>query len=116
MNDYPKASNYVQSVLNRPGNAKFGSLSNNIGSAASQAETLNEYLKESDREFLSEYNSRCPELRRTKMPGFMLNTYNYDVRQQVGLDFENKYNLRPIPEEAIILNEGMDVENQNPGY
>jgi hypothetical protein len=46
---------------------------------------------------------------------YMLTRYNYDVKKQVGLDF-NKYKLRPIPEDAITLNEGIEPEDQNPGY
>jgi hypothetical protein len=46
---------------------------------------------------------------------YMLKLYNYDVKQQVNLDF-NTYKLRPIPEDAITLNEGMSESDQNPGY
>lgn len=115
LDDYTNAGTYVQTVLDRPGNAKSGTLTNSIGSATSQQEALHQYLIESGKEFVGEYNGRWPELRRTGMLKYMLELYNYDVKKQVNLDFA-KYKLRPIPEDAIILNDGIDEEDQNPLY
>jgi starch-binding outer membrane protein, SusD/RagB family len=116
LNDYVSAANYVQDVLDRPGNAKSGSLTNSIASATTQQEALELYLIESGKEFAGEYNGRWPELRRTKMLKFMVEKYNYDIRKQgITLDFD-KYKLRPIPQKAINLNEGIDEDDQNPGY
>ena len=119
LNDFATAATYVQKVLDRPGNAKFGRLANALDGATTREEALHGYLIESGKEFLGEYNGRWPELRRTGMLKFMTERYNYDIRELVGLgtsiDF-NKYKLRPIPEDAILLNDGMSREDQNPGY
>jgi starch-binding outer membrane protein, SusD/RagB family len=116
LNDYVSAANYVQDVLDRPGNAKSGSLTNSIASATTQQEALEQYLIESGKEFIGEYNGRWPELRRTGMLQFMVEKYNYDIiKQGIDLDFDT-YKLRPIPEDAIIINEGIDEDDQNPGY
>jgi len=100
LNDFTTAATYVQKVLDRPGNAKTATLTNTIGSATTKQEALQRYLIESGKEFAGEYNGRWPELRRTGMLEYMLKLYNYDVMQQVNLDF-NTYKLRPIPEDAI---------------
>lgn len=113
--DFTTAKAYAQKVLDRPGNAKTATLTNTIGSATTKQEALQRYLIESGKEFAGEYNGRWPELRRTGMLEYMLKLYNYDVKQQVNLDF-NTYKLRPIPEDAITLNEGMSESDQNPGY
>jgi starch-binding outer membrane protein, SusD/RagB family len=115
LNDFATAATYVQKVLDRPGNAKTGTLANTIASASSRQDALEKYLIESGKEFAGEYNGRWPELRRTGMLEYMLKKYNYDIKQQVNLDF-NTYKLRPIPEDAIILNEGLSESDQNPGY
>jgi starch-binding outer membrane protein, SusD/RagB family len=115
LNDYTTAATYVQKVLDRPGNAKTGTLSNTIASASTKQEALQRYLIESGKEFVGEYNGRWPELRRTGMLEYMLKLYNYDIKQQVNLDF-NTYKLRPIPEDAITLNGSMSESDQNPGY
>ncbi len=116
LNDYVTAADYVQDVLDRPGNAKSGSLTNGIAAATSQQEALEQYLIESGKEFAGEYNGRWPELRRTGMLEFMVEKYNYDIRKQ-GIDLDwSKYKLRPIPQKAINLNEGITDEDQNPGY
>jgi hypothetical protein len=120
LKNFATAEEYVQKVLNRPGNAKSGTISNALTSVNNQQDALHAYLKESGKEFIGEYNGRWPELRRTKMLKFMLETYNYDIKQQkaqgINFDFDNKYNLRPIPEDVITLNEALSFENQNAGY
>lgn len=115
LNDFSTAASYVQQVLNRPGNALTGTLTNTIASSPDRQEALHRYLIESGKEFIGEYNGRWPELRRTGMLEYMLEKYNYDIKQQASVDF-SIYKLRPIPEDAIILNEGIDEEDQNPGY
>ncbi|HNW57638.1 MAG TPA: RagB/SusD family nutrient uptake outer membrane protein [Bacteroidales bacterium] len=115
LNDFTTAGNYVQKVLDRPGNALSGTLTNNIAGSGSQQEALERYLIESGKEFVGEYNGRWPELRRTGMLEFMVKKYNYDIKKMVGLDF-NTYKLRPIPLDAITLNDGIDEGDQNPGY
>ncbi|MDR1668249.1 MAG: RagB/SusD family nutrient uptake outer membrane protein [Bacteroidales bacterium] len=122
-NDYTTAAQYVQKVLDRPGNTTSGTLTNAVqeainGGTPTQQEVLHGYLKESAKEFLGEYNGRWNELRRTRMLKYMLERYNYDVKK-LGInnfDFDHKYNLRPIPEEAINLNDGITLDDQNPGY
>jgi starch-binding outer membrane protein, SusD/RagB family len=115
INDYATAATYVQKVLDRPGNPLTGTLTNTIASATTQKQALEMYLIESGKEFVGEYNGRWPELRRTGMLEYMLNKYNYDVKKMVGLNF-NTYKLRPIPLDAITLNEGISEVDQNPGY
>ncbi|KAA6336046.1 RagB/SusD family nutrient uptake outer membrane protein [termite gut metagenome] len=120
LNDFTSAKESVQKVLDRPENAKSGTISNALSVVSNQQEALHAYLKESGKEFIGEYNGRWAELRRTKMLKFMLETYNYDIKQQklqgITFDFDNMYNLRPIPEDAITLNEALSFENQNAGY
>lgn len=115
LKDYATAKSYVQKVLNRPGNAKTGTLANALSGVASQQEALEAYLIESGKEFLGEYNGRWPELRRTGMLKYMLEKYNYDIKQLGVLNFD-KYKLRPIPQDAITLNDGISESDQNPGY
>ncbi|SFC27975.1 Starch-binding associating with outer membrane [Parapedobacter composti] len=121
LNDFGTAAQYVQQVLDRPGNAKDGGRLRpnlDIAGAASQSEALDAYLIESAKEFVGEY-LRWPELRRTKKLKEFVGHYNYDVRQigleQAfrGLDGQDKL-YRPIPIDAITLNEAQ-IE-QNPGY
>lgn len=121
LNDFITADTYVQRVLDRPGNAKDGeTLYPNIAisSAANQDEALNAYLIESAKEFAGEY-LRWPELRRTGKLKEFCGRYNYDIKRigvdQAfrGLDGQDKI-YRPIPQEAIDLNEADVV--QNPGY
>ena len=117
LNDFTTATAYVQKVIDRPGNAKFGALPNALQGATTREDALHGYLIESGKEFLGEYNGRWPKLRRTGMLKFMLERYNYDIQHLgVTLDFNNKYNLRPIPQDAILLNDGMSEQDQNPGY
>ena len=117
LNDFATATAYVQKIIDRPGNALSGSLPNALQGATNREEALHGYLIESGKEFLGEYNGRWPELRRTGMLKFMLERYNYDIQHLgVTLDFNNKYNLRPIPEDAIVLNDGISETDQNPGY
>lgn len=118
LNDFATAAAYVRKVIDRPGNALSGTLPNALDGATTREEALHGYLIESGKEFMGEYNGRWPELRRTGMLKFMLERYNYDIQNLAGvtLDFSNKYNLRPIPEEAMDLNDGITEKDQNPGY
>lgn len=121
LNDFNTASQYVQRVLDRPGNARDGIklLPNiNISTAASQSAALDAYLIESAKEFAGEF-LRWPELRRTgKLRDFNAK-YNYDIKKLgvdvafKGLDGQDKI-YRPIPQDAIDLNEANFP--QNPGY
>jgi len=116
LNDFTTATAYVRKVIDRPGNATFGTLPNALEGATSKEEALHGYLIESGKEFLGEYNARWPELRRTGMLKFMTDRYNYEI-QKLGapIDF-NKFKLRPIPENAILLNDALTEADQNPGY
>lgn len=121
LNDFSTAAQYVQSVLNRPENAKDGGTlvpSQSIANASGQSEALDGLLIESAKEFAGEY-LRWAELRRTGKLKELCGRYNYDIRQ-VGVDAafrgqdgQDKI-YRPIPQAAIDINE---VEfPQNPGY
>lgn len=121
LNDFANAATYVQAVLDRPGNAKDGGrLIPNmaIATAAGQSQALDAYLIESAKEFAGEY-LRWPELRRTGKLKEFCAKYNYDIkrigvdRAFRGPDGQDKI-LRPIPQDAIDLNEA-EVQ-QNPGY
>jgi starch-binding outer membrane protein, SusD/RagB family len=116
LNDYTTAHTYVQAVLDRPGNARYGALTDTIDNATTQQQALESYLIESGKEFVGEYNGRWPELRRTGMLQYMVEKYNYDIKVQgVSLSW-NKYKYRPFPEMAFTLNSGLKAEDQNQGY
>lgn len=124
MGQFALAEQYVQTVLNRPGNSKNGGTlvpSNTLSSAANRDEALNAYLIESAKEFAGEY-LRWPELRRTRKLKEFCNKYNYDIKALGGADavFKgqdgNDKIYRPIPQSAIDLNDALSNEDQNPGY
>jgi|SRR5690554_4503642 len=121
LNDFVTASEYIQKVLDRPGNAKDGvKLYPNIdvATAGSQIEALDAYHIETAKEFVGEYN-RWPELRRTKRLKDLCGRYNYDIKKIgvntafAGIGGVDKI-YRPIPQDAINLNEA-EIQ-QNPGY
>lgn len=116
---FSQARDLVQQVINRPGNKVNPSgteLSNALIGANTKAAALEAYLIETAKEMLGEYNGRWPMLRRTKMLSVSLNKYNPDFRRE-GIKWQDKWSLRPIPEQAIELNEAMDVQkDQNPGW
>lgn len=121
LNDFATAAAYVQQVLDRPENTKDGNRllpNQDISASASQSAALDAYLIESAKEFVGEY-LRWPELRRTKKLKELCERYNYDIKQigvdQAfrGLDGQDKI-YRPIPQDAINLNEAPIT--QNPGY
>jgi hypothetical protein len=121
LNDYATAAAYVQKVLDRPGNAKDGIKllpTSDIATAASQIDALDAYHIETAKEFAGEYN-RWPELRRTKRLKDLCARYNYDIRRiGVNTAFAGAGGVdkiyRPIPQDAINLNEA-EIQ-QNPGY
>ena len=124
-NDYSTALTYVQKVLDRPGNLVNPSgeplpnaFADAVAKGGSQQQILEGFLIESAKEFIGEYNGRWPELRRTRMLKYMLERYSFDYKSlNTSLDFDNKYNLRPIPQRAFDLNDALDpVADQNPGY
>jgi hypothetical protein len=121
LNEFVNADANVQKVLDRPGNAKNGLKllpNTSIAAAANQSAALNAFLIESAKEFAGEY-LRWPELRRTGKLKELCGKYNYDIKK-VGVDiaFKGLDGLdkiyRPIPQDAIDLNEAK-IE-QNPGY
>lgn len=121
LNDFAAAAQYVQKVLDRPGNAKDNIKllpSADIAAAANQSAALDIYLVESAKEFAGEY-LRWPELRRTGKLKEFVGKYNYDIKK-IGVDIAFKGTdgqdkiYRPIPQDAINLNEA-DIP-QNPGY
>jgi starch-binding outer membrane protein, SusD/RagB family len=121
LNDFATAAQYVQKVLDRPGNAKNGIKllpNSDIATAGSQSAALDFYLIESAKEFAGEF-LRWPELRRTGKLKEFVGKYNYDIKKLgvnnafKGVDGQDKI-YRPIPQDAINLNEA-EVP-QNPGY
>lgn len=117
--NYGEAQNYINRVLARPGNAKDGGTLS-ISLPASKEAALEVYLKESGKELLGQYCGRWPELRRTKMLKTMFYKYNYDylsgeINEKLGDPIGEKL-YRPIPQDAIDLNDALTEADQNPGY
>jgi hypothetical protein len=46
---------------------------------------------------------------------FMLTKYNADFERN-NITFDNDWYLRPLPQDAIILNDALSLEDQNPGF
>lgn len=118
LNQVAEARTLVQTVINRPGNKvdpAGDNITNALDGVTDKAEALEAYLLESGKELLGEYNGRWPLLRRTKMLKYMLEKYNADIARN-NIKWEDKYNYRPIPEDAIVLNDALTEKDQNPGY
>ncbi len=113
--DYPGAQNMINKVSARPGNLKPGGVSLDITLPATKEGALEVYLKETGKELAGQYCGRWPELRRTKMLEYMYTTYNYDATNLTATQ-RAFMNLRPIPQNAIDLNESLSAADQNPGY
>ncbi|WP_372772631.1 RagB/SusD family nutrient uptake outer membrane protein [Mangrovibacterium sp.] len=117
LGSYDDAANVVQIVINRPGNkvdAAGANLPNQLIGQTTEQGALEAYLIESGLEQFGEFNGRWQLLRRTGMLRYMLQKYNTDYNGTVNIDA--KYDWRPIPEDAIILNDGLTEADQNPGY
>lgn len=115
--EYTEAENNIKKVLARPGNAKDGSTTLTVSLPTSQKEALEAYLKESGKELAGQYCGRWPELRRTKMLEDMFVKYNYDVTYyKLGEKPIGQKTYRPIPQDAIDINDGLANTDQNPGY
>ncbi len=113
-----EARDLVQQVLNRPGNKidpAGEDLTNALDGVSGKTEALEALFIESGKEFLGEYNGRWPALRRTKMLKHMLEKYNADFDRN-NIVWKDKWNYRPIPQDAITLNNGLTEADQNPGY
>jgi hypothetical protein len=105
-------------VIDRPGNKIDPSgedLTNAMDGVSGQTEALEALLIESGKEMLGEYNGRWATLRRSKMLKHMLEKYNADFDRN-NITFQDKWNLRPLPEDAITLNNALTSADQNPGY
>ncbi|MDR1343223.1 MAG: RagB/SusD family nutrient uptake outer membrane protein [Prevotellaceae bacterium] len=116
--EYSSAEEYIQKVLDRPGNVKPGGspLTVSLPNTSRQA-ALEEYLKESGKELAGQYCGRWPELRRTKMLEYMFVKYSYDVTEyNLGSTPIGQKTYRPIPQDAIDINDGLTNNDQNPGY
>ncbi len=114
---YTDAANTVQIVINRPGNKinpAGADLPNRLVGQTTEQGALEALLVESGLEQFGEFNGRWQLLRRTGMLRFMLAKYNTDYNGSVNIDA--RYDLRPIPEDAIILNDGLTEADQNPGF
>ncbi|KAA6349151.1 hypothetical protein EZS27_003454 [termite gut metagenome] len=113
--NYPEAQNYINKVLARPGNSKSGTLLTTTLPTTSKEDALEVYLKESGKELAGQYCGRWPELRRTKMLEKMFIKYNYDHFILPSNPIGSK-TYRPIPQDAIDINEALTNADQNPGY
>lgn len=114
---YADAANTVQVIVNRPGNkidAAGADLPNRLVGKTDKTAALEAYLIEAGLEQFGEYNGRWQLLRRTGMLRHMLAKYNTDFNGSANID--ERYNWRPIPEDAIILNDGLTEADQNPGF
>lgn len=119
LGQFSQAKDLIQQVINRPENkvdANGAELSNAMEGVSTKTAALEGYLIETAKEMLGEYNGRWQMLRRTKMLGISLEKFNSDFKRD-GIKWQEKWSLRPIPEQAIELNEAMDVaKDQNPGW
>ncbi|MDH6314922.1 hypothetical protein M2459_000466 [Parabacteroides sp. PF5-5] len=116
--NYNEAETYINKVLARPGNAKDGGTLS-ISLPTSKEAALETYLKETGKELLGQYCGRWPELRRTQMLKTMYYKYNYDyltVLSKSNADPIGQKLYRPIPQDAIDLNDALTEADQNPGY
>jgi hypothetical protein len=117
---YSEAAAVVQIVINRPGNkvnAADADLPNRLVGKTDKTSALEAYLVEAGLEQFGEFNGRWQLLRRTGMLRYMLAKYNTDyagkTEAQIAAD---RYNWRPIPEDAITLNDALTKDDQNPGF
>ena len=117
---YTDASNTVQVIINRPGNkidAAGADLPNRLVGKTDKTSALEAYLVEASLEQFGEFNGRWQLLRRTGMLRYMLAKYNTDYAGKTEAQIAaERYNLRPIPEDAITLNDGLTEADQNPGF
>ncbi len=117
---YTDAANTVQVVINRPGNKidpAGASLPNRLVGKTDKTTALEAYLIEAGLEQFGEFNGRWQLLRRTGMLRYMLARYNTDYAGKTEAEIAaDRYNLRPIPEDAITLNDALTEADQNPGF
>jgi starch-binding outer membrane protein, SusD/RagB family len=117
---YADAANTVQIVINRPGNkidTAGDDLPNRLVGKADKTSALEAYLIEAGLEQFGEFNGRWQLLRRTGMLRYMLAKYNTDYAGKTEAQIAaERYNLRPIPEDAITLNDALTEADQNPGF
>lgn len=117
---YTDAANTVQIVINRPGNkidATGADLPNRLVGKTDKTTALEAYLVEAGLEQFGEFNGRWQLLRRTGMLRYMLAKYNTDYAGKTEAQIAaERYNLRPIPEDAITLNDALTDADQNPGF
>ena len=118
LNQIGDARDLVQKVIDRPGNKIDNNgeeLTNALDNASDKTSALDALFLEKGKEMLGEYDGRWAMLRRTKMLKYMLEKYNVDFEKN-SITWQDKWNLRPIPEDAITLNDGLTEADQNPGY
>jgi len=117
---YTDAANTVQIVINRPGNkidAAGADLPNRLDGKTDKKSALEAYLIEAGLEQFGEFNGRWQLLRRTGMLRYMLAKYNTDYSGKTEAQIAaERYNLRPLPEDAITLNDALTEADQNPGF
>lgn len=117
---YADAANTVQVVINRPGNkidATGADLPNRLVGTNDKTSALEALLVESGLEQFGEFNGRWQLLRRTGMLRYMLAKYNTDYAGKTEAQIAaERYNWRPIPEDAITLNDALTEADQNPGF
>lgn len=117
---YTDAANTVKVVINRPGNkidAAGADLPNRLDGKTDKKSALEAYLIEAGLEQFGEFNGRWQLLRRTGMLRYMLSKYNTDYAGKTEAQIAaERYNLRPIPEDAITLNDALTEADQNPGF
>jgi hypothetical protein len=117
---YTDAANTVQIVINRPGNKidpAGADLPNRLVGKTDKTTALEAYLIEAGLEQFGEFNGRWQLLRRTGMLRYMLAKYNTDYAGKTEAQIAaERYNLRPIPEDAITLNDALTDNDQNPGF
>jgi starch-binding outer membrane protein, SusD/RagB family len=117
LGSYTEAANVVQVVIDRPGNkidAAGANIPNPLVGQTDKTSALEAYLLEAGLEQFGEFNGRWQLLRRTGMLRYMLAKYNTDY--SATFTVAPRYDLRPIPQDAITLNDGLSDADQNPGF
>ena len=120
LGSFTAAATTVQVVIDRPGNKiddAGANLPNRLVGKTDKTAALEAYLIEAGQEQFGEFNGRWQLLRRTGMLRYMLAKYNTDYAGKTEAEIAaERYNLRPIPEDAITLNDALTEADQNPGF
>lgn len=115
-----KAKEYINKVRNRVGLGNVGTYSITINGATISSPTVEQCLRHERRMELAMEGHRWFDLVRWGNTKAHIEAYQQtetkDAQSHLAAFIEGKHELFPIPSEEIILNDGMDAADQNPGY